>query len=141
MALDDKQKVRLHIQDNQPEFYLISDDEIDYLLEKNNNNIIRTSIDASKIILLNLAMRGDSQVDIFSIKGAKSAEQYRLALESFIKNPDLNPMLNISEGYAGGVSKEDFEANNSITDNITAPQFNKSNCCVKDTSWNITNAS
>jgi hypothetical protein len=141
MALDDKQKVRLHIQDNQPEFYLISDDELDYLLEKNNNNIIRTSIDASKIILLNLAMRGDSQVDIFSIKGAKSAEQYRLALESFIKNPDLNPMLNISEGYAGGVSKEDFEANNSITDNITAPQFNKSKCCTKDTSWDVTNAS
>lgn len=135
--LTEKEKVRLLIQDNQPEFYLISDAELDYLLEKNNNNITNTALEASKIILLSLAMRGDDQVDIFSIKGSRSAEQYRLALETFLKNPDLNPALQLSEGYAGGVSKADMLLNNSNSDNITAPRF-KGNCCdTRDTSWDI----
>lgn len=134
--LTEKEKVRLLIQDNQPEFYLISDNELDYLLEKNNNNITNTALEASKIILLSLAMRGDDQVDIFSIKGSRSAEQYRLALETFLKNPDLNPALQLSEGYAGGVSKADMLLNNSNSDNNTAPSF-KAKCCTLDTSWDI----
>lgn len=134
--LTEKEKVRLLIQDNQPEFYLISDAELDYLLEKNNNNITNTALEASKIILLSLAMRGDDQVDIFSIKGSRSAEQYRLALETFLRNPDLNPALQLAEGYAGGVSKADMLLNNSNSDNNTAPSF-KAKCCTLDTSWDI----
>lgn len=136
--LTDKEKVRLFIQDNQPEFYFITDDELDYLLEKNYNNITNTALDASKIILLSLSMRGDDQVDIFSIKGSRSAEQYRLALETFLKNPDLNPALQLAEGYTSGISKADMLANDSNLDNNTAPNFSKKySATTYDSSWSV----
>ena len=136
--LTDKEKVRLFIQDNQPEFYFITDDELDYLLEKNYNNITNTALDASKIILLSLSMRGDDQVDIFSIKGSRSAEQYRLALATFLKNPDLNPALQLAEGYTSGISKADMLANDSNIDNNTAPNFSKKySATTYDSSWSV----
>jgi hypothetical protein len=123
MALSLIDQVRLLVQDNTPGLYLISDDEVHFLLQRNNNNVNRASLEAAKIILMNLAMRGDSTVDIFSIKGAKAAEQYRLALELFIKSPDLNPVLQNTQAYFGGISKSDMELNNGILDNNLVPSF------------------
>ncbi len=42
MALTLNQQVRLLCQDNTPGLYIISDDEIDFLLERNNNSVDRT---------------------------------------------------------------------------------------------------
>lgn len=126
MALTNIEVVRLLVQDNEPGLYLISDEELDYLLERNNNSIDRTSIEAAKIILLNLSMRGDSTVDIFSLKNSKSAEQYRLALQLFIKDPSLNPIFKNLQGYFGGVSKSDMEKNDATFDNNTVPRVNES---------------
>lgn len=117
MALTLIQQVRLNVADNEPGLYIISDDEITWLLEKNNNSVPRASIDAARIILLNLSQRGDEVVDIFSIKGKSAAEQYRLALELFIKDPNLNPLIGNLQGYFGGVSKSDMQANNDNCDN------------------------
>lgn len=124
MALSLIDSIRLLVQDNTPGLYIISDDEIGYLLERNNQSINRTAMDAARIILLNLSMRGDSTVDIFSIKGAKAAEQYRLALQLFLKDPNLNPVLQSVQGYFGGVSKSDMEANDGNLDNNLVPNVN-----------------
>ena len=62
-------------------------------------------------------MRTDETVDIFSIKGSKSAEQYRLALKMFLSDPTLNPVLTSASIYAGGVSKTDMQTNVNTTDN------------------------
>ena len=70
MALTLIQQVRLNVQDNIPGLYIISDDEITYLLEKFNNNVDKASYQAAKIILLNLAQRSDETIDVFSIKGS-----------------------------------------------------------------------
>ena len=64
MSLTPIQQIRLTVQDNTPGLYIISDDELDWLLEKNNNNVARASIDAARIILLNLSQRNDETVDI-----------------------------------------------------------------------------
>lgn len=117
MALTNIQQVRLLVQDNTPGLYIVSDDEIDFFLERNSNNINRTALEVAKVILLNLSMRGDSTVDILSIKGSKAAEAYRLALELFIKSPDLNPLLQNTQGYFGGVSVSDMQANDAELDN------------------------
>ena len=117
MALTLIQQVRLNVADSEPGLYIISDDEIQWLLEKNSNSVPRASIDAARIILLNLSQRGDEVVDIFSIKGKSAAEQYRLALELFIKDPNLNPLIGNLQGYFGGVSKADMQANNDNCDN------------------------
>lgn len=119
MALSLIEQVRFLVQDNTPGLYLISDEEIYFLLQRNYNNVDRTALEAAKVILLNLSMRGDQSVDIFSIKGAKAAEQYRMALQMFIKSPDLNPILKNVQGWVGGVSKSEMELNDSNSDNKT----------------------
>lgn len=117
MALTALQQIRLLVQDNSPGLYIVSDDEITFFLERNANNINRTALEVAKVILLNLSMRGDSTVDILSIKGSKAAEAYRLALELFIKSPDLNPMLQNTQAYFGGVSISDMQSNDAVLDN------------------------
>lgn len=119
MALSSIEQVRFLIQDNTPGLYLISDEEIYFLLQRNNNNVDRTALEAAKVILLSLSMRGDQTVDIFSVKGSKAAEQYRMALQLFIKSPDLNPILKTVQGWVGGVSKTEMQLNDSNTDNNT----------------------
>ena len=117
MAYTDIQKVRIEVADLDPGFPLLADDEYSYLLEKNNNSVVRASVDAARIILLKLSQQTDETVSIFSVKGSKAAEQYRLALELYIKNPQLNPLYNNLKGYVGGVSISDMEANNANLDN------------------------
>jgi hypothetical protein len=117
MALTAIQQVRLLIQDNSPGLYIIDDESINFFLERNSNNINRTAVEAAKVVLLNLSMRGDHTTDILSIKGSKAAEAYRLALELFIKSPDLNPVLQNASGYAGGISIADMQANVDNLDN------------------------
>lgn len=126
MALSLIEQVRFLVQDNTPGLYLISDEEIYFLLQRNYNNVDRTALEAAKVILLNLSMRGDQSVDIFSIKGAKAAEQYRMALQMFIKSPDLNPILKNVQGWVGGVSKSEMELNDSNSDNKTVDTPSKS---------------
>lgn len=119
MTLSSIEQVRFLIQDNTPGLYLISDEEIYFLLQRNNNNVDRTALEAAKVVLLNLSMRGDQSVDIFSIRGSKAAEQYRMALQLFVKSPDLNPILKTVQGWVGGVSKSEMQLNDSNTDNNT----------------------
>ena len=57
MALTPIQQVRLLVQDNTPGLYIISDDELEFLLDRNNSNVGRASLDAAKVILFNLAQR------------------------------------------------------------------------------------
>ena len=117
MALSLNQQVRLLCQDNTPGLYIISDDEIDFLLERNNNSVDKAVYEALQIMLRYLAQRGDESIDIFSIRGSKSAEQLRLAIELYLKDPANNPLYKNLKGYVGGVSISDMDANNANLDN------------------------
>ena len=117
MALTLNQQVRLLCQDNTPGLYIISDDEIDFLLQRNNNNVDKAVYEALQIMLRYLAQRGDESIDVFSIRGSKSAEQMRLAIEIYLKDPANNPLYKNLKGYVGGVSISDMEANNANLDN------------------------
>ena len=117
MALTLNQQVRLLCQDNTPGLYIISDDEIDFLLGRNNNNVDKAVYEALQIMLRYLAQRGDESIDVFSIRGSKSAEQMRLAIELYLKDPANNPLYKNLKGYVGGVSISDMDANNANLDN------------------------
>lgn len=121
MALTDLQKIRYELGDTDSSFPIMTDSEYEYFLEKNNYNVMKASLDAARVILFKLAQRGEETVDIFSIKGTKAAEQYRLALQMYIKDPNLNPVLNNVKGYFGGVSISDMEANDAVSDNNLVP--------------------
>ena len=117
MALTDIQKVRLAVADTDVSLPILDDGSYEYFLEKQSNNINRAAMDAARTILLTLSTRGDHTVDILSIKGSKAASEYRLALQFFLKDPNLNPVLNNCQGYAGGISLSDMQANVDTTDN------------------------
>ena len=119
MAWTDLQKLKMELSDSDPTFPLLPDDTYLYYLEKNNNNIPRATIDAAKAILMVLSQRTDETVDIFSVRGSKVAENYRLALQLYLRDPSLNPILTTTKGYVGGVSKSDMLANDSVLDNNT----------------------
>lgn len=111
------QQVRYELMDTDPAFPLLSDAEYTYFIDKNNSSIRRAMLDAAKSILFKLSMRPDETVDIFSVRGSKAAEQYRLALHMFIKNPEFNPALTLAGVYAGGISKSDMRKNVETEDN------------------------
>lgn len=121
MALTNIQKVRYEIGDTDPSLPILNDAEYEYFLEKNANSVGRSALDAAKTILFKLSQRGEESVDIFSIKGNKAAEQYRLALQMYLKDPNLNPVLNNVKAYFGGVSKSDMQANDANADNNLVP--------------------
>ena len=125
MALTLIQQVRLNIQDNTPGLYILSDDEITYLLERNNDNVNRASVEAARIVLFNLSMRNDESVDVFSIRSSQSAKAYMEALKLYIRDPNLNQIGNNIQGYVGGISLEDMQANDANSDNnIFVPPSN-----------------
>ncbi len=109
--------IRIELGDTSNEWPIMSDDEYNYFLSKHDWNIRRASMDAAKSIMLKLSMRTDETVDIFSIKGTAAAKNYMQALNMYIKNPDLNSLYDKVQGYAGGISKSDMQANDSNLDN------------------------
>lgn len=118
MPMTEIQKVRIAVADLDPAMPLLDDATYTYFLEKNAANVNRAAMDAAKTILLMLSQRTSYTVDIFAVTGGqKTAEQYRLALELFLKSPELNPVLQNTQGYFGNVSVTDMQANVANTDN------------------------
>lgn len=113
--------VRIELGDTS-ELPVMSDEEIQYFLSKNDWNIRRTCLDVAKSMLLKLSMATDSTVDIFSIKGSSAAKQYMQALKMYISDPNLNQSLQTLQGYAGGISKADMLANDTNLDNNIVKQ-------------------
>ena len=123
MVWTNLQKVKIEVADLDPSFPLLSDDTYNYYLEKNNDNITRASLDAARTILMVLSQRTDETVDIFSLRGSKAAESFRLALELYLKNPMLNPVLLNTSAIISGTSISDMLENDTNLDNniVTTP--------------------
>lgn len=137
MALTLIQQVRLEIGDNVPEFPILSDDEYTYFLDKNNQSVRRTALDAAKTILFILSQKTNSRVDIFEISGSQAARAYMDALKVYIKSPDLNTVLQNAQGYVGGVSIQDMQANDANTDNNIVEMPTEPSYRAPDTFFNV----
>lgn len=116
MALTDIQKLRVEVGDTDVSFPILDDTSYEYFLEKHSNNLNRAGLDAARAILFQLSTRNSETVDVFSVKNT-SAESYRQALLLYIKDPNLNPLYKNLQGFFGGVSISDMEANNANCDN------------------------
>ena len=116
---------RIQVGDLDVTFPLLDDSTYEYFIEKNEGSVRRAALEAARTILFQLSSRGDETVDIFSIKGGKAAEQYRLSLQLFLKDPNLNPVLTLANMYAGGISLQDMQNNINDTDNnaVNTPNF------------------
>lgn len=100
------------------ELPILTDSEYTYFLTKSSENIRRASLDAAKTILLKISLNSkDSVVDVLSIKTSMQADQYRKALQLYIKSPELNGMYSTVSAWAGGISKSDMQSNIDNLDN------------------------
>lgn len=101
---------------------ILSDDEYTYFIDS-TGSVSAGSIQAAKTILFKLSINSiDKTVDILSVKGSKAAEAYRLALELYLNNPYLNPILNnISGSWIGNTSISEMQANIDAPDNYVSP--------------------
>lgn len=118
MSLSLIQEVRLQVGDFDVSFPILADDVYQHFLDKNSNSVRKAALDAARTILLMLSMRSDETVDIFTVKGSRTAAEYRLSLNMFLKSPDLNPVFSTSSMYAGGISRQE------ILENVLDPDTN-----------------
>ena len=117
MALSEISKVRVLIGDTDPALPILSDEEYEFFLSQSNGNVTRASMSAASAALFKLSMRTRRDVDILSIHGQQAAQNYIAALKLYISNPSINVGLLLAEGYAGGISKADMQANDANPDN------------------------
>lgn len=138
-SAQDIQTIRFEMADTDPALPLMSDQEYGYFIDKHAGSIRRAMLDAARALLFKLSYRTDQTVDIFSIKGSKAAENYRLALQTFLKDPNLNPALYLSGVYAGGISKSDMQENDATLDNnaITTPALPISDIQLEPSPFNL----
>lgn len=132
--LTEIEKVRLAVADTDPAIPFLDDETYQYFLDKNNASIFLASLDAAKTILFILSQRSTNKtVDVLSISGgAKAAEQYRLALQLFLRDPYLNPIIRDAQIWVGNVSKEEMQANNSNLDNQYIASINSDTDVLKN---------
>ena len=132
--LTEIEKVRLAVADTDPAIPFLDDETYQYFLDKNNTSIFLASLDAAKTILFILSQRSTNKtVDVLSISGgAKAAEQYRLALQLFLRDPYLNPIIRDAQIWIGNVSKEEMQANNSNLDNQYIASINSDTDVLKN---------
>lgn len=118
MALTQIQEVRLLVGDRDPLMPFLSDEEIQYFLDRANGNIEAASLNSAKSILFSLAQYVQQSVDgIGEYYGQEYFKNYKEALLVFIKNgggaaiPVIPGILKDATPYAGNISKSDFNQN------------------------------
>lgn len=124
MSLNLISQCRLEVGDTDTSLPILNDVEYEYFLNKHSGSVRRASLDAAKTILFKLSMRVRERVELFEIHGAQAASNYIQALKLYIKDPNLNPVLQGVAVYAGGISVSDMEANDSNPDNnvVSSPE-------------------
>lgn len=124
---DDIKAVRYEVQDVDLALPVLDDSTYEYILTKNNGSIALSSIDAARMILMRLSYSVDEVVDILSLKGSKVAENWRYALEMYIRDPMMNPIYKTVNPYAGGISNSDIATNLADPDQntVTSPTETK----------------
>lgn len=120
MALTDVEKVRLEIGLSGQAIDILSDAEIQYFLDKNNNSVKKASLDAAKTVLFILAQlvheRSGSELEIWNHTWF---ENYMKVLQLYITNPNFSIALEQAKVYAGGISVTDIRNNVENSDNFT----------------------
>ena len=119
MSLTDIQKLKLEVGLIAEASDILSDEELTYFLEKNNNSIRKAGIDAAKTVLFVLSQliheRSGSELEVW---GHTWFENYMQTLKLYLNDPNYSIALNGAKAYAGGISKTDIRNNIDNLDNL-----------------------
>ena len=118
MALDPVSTVKLEIGLVADASDLLTDEEITYYLEKNNNNIPKAARDCAKTVLFILSQRVHERADVLEIWGHDWFNNYYKTLKMYLNDPNFSFAINGAMPYAGGISVADIRANVENYDNL-----------------------
>lgn len=118
MALTDIQKIKLEIGLVDEASDILSDEEIAYFLEKNNNSVRKASLDVAKTVLFILSTRVHEKIEMLEIWGHTWFENYMKTLQMYINDPNYSIALENAKAYAGGISITDIRSNINNPDNL-----------------------
>ena len=119
MSLTDIQKLKLEVGLIAEASDILSDEELTYFLEKNNNSIRKAGLDAAKTVLFVLSQlvheRSGSELEIW---GHTWFENYMKTLQMYLNDPNYSIALENAKAYAGGISVSDIRSNINNPDNL-----------------------
>lgn len=118
MALTDIQKIKLELGLVDEASDILSDEEIAYFLEKNNNSVRKASLDVAKTVLFILSTRVHEKIEMLEIWGHTWFENYMKTLQMYINDPNYSIALENAKAYAGGISVSDIRNNINNADNL-----------------------
>lgn len=105
-------QIRLKLGDTS-EPYILDDAVYQYLLDKNNQDVYRTSVEALEAIVASFAKMADEVVGDEEYRWGDVYTRYRDLLDDLKSNP-VNAAAWLP--FAGGISVSDSDANNANTD-------------------------
>lgn len=119
MPLTDIQKLKLEVGLMAEASNILSDGELTYFLNKNNNSIRKAGLDAAKTVLFILSQliheRSGSELEVW---GHTWFENYMKTLQMYLNDPNYSIALENAKAYAGGISKTDIRNNIDNLDNL-----------------------
>lgn len=119
MALTDISALKLEIGLVGEACNILSDEELTYFLEKNNNSVRKAALDAAKTVLFILSQylheRSGSELEIW---GHTWFENYMKTLQMYLSDPNYSIALENAKAYAGGISIADIRKNIDTPDNL-----------------------
>ena len=118
MALTNIEKLKLELGLVNEASNILSDEEIAYFLEKNNNSIRKAALDAAKTVLFILSTRVHEKIEMLEIWGHTWFENYMKTLQMYINDPNYSIALENAKAYAGGISVSDIRSNINNPDNL-----------------------
>ena len=96
---------------------ILTDDEIQYFLNKNNGSVKKASLDVAKTVLFILSQLVHEKNDVLEIWNHTWFENYMKSLQLYLSNPAYSLAIDSAKAYAGGISIADIRDNINNADN------------------------
>ena len=96
---------------------ILTDDELQYFLDKNNGSVKKASLDVAKTVLFILAQLTHEKNDVLEVWNHTWFENYMKSLQLYLSNPAYSLAIDSAKAYAGGISVTDIRNNIDNFDN------------------------
>ena len=96
---------------------ILTDDELQYFLDKNNGSVKKASLDVAKTVLFILAQFTHEKNDVLEVWNHTWFENYMKSLQLYLSNPAYSLAIDSAKAYAGGISVTDIRNNIDNSDN------------------------
>ena len=117
MALTPVQEIKLNLGLVGNAADILTDDELQYFLDKNNGSVKKASLDVAKTVLFILAQFTHEKNDALEVWNHTWFENYMKSLQLYLNNPAYSLAIDSAKAYAGGISIADIRDNINNADN------------------------